>query len=902
MTYVKIKDVASSKLFILAESRLIEMYPKMKKKGYKGGEYEVVEKYTGADLKGKKYEPILPYFKDHPNAFQVLNDEYVTDDSGVGIVHQAPAFGEDDYRVCVAAGIIVKGGELPCPVDANGRFTAEVTDFVGEHVKEADKAICTMLKESGRLYRKDIYRHSYPFCWRSDTPLIYKAVPSWFIAVEEIKEKLVENNTKTYWVPAFVKEKRFHNWLENARDWNVSRNRYWGTPLPIWQSEDGEETVCIGSIEELEKLSGTKVEDLHRENIDHLEIPSQQGKGMLKRITEVFDCWFESGSMPYAQQHYPFEQKEEFEKGFPADFIAEGLDQTRGWFYTLMVLSTALFEKPAFKNLIVNGLVLAEDGKKMSKRLKNYPDPSLVVNKYGADALRLYLINSPVVRAEPLKFTEIGVLGVVREVFLPWYNAFRFLLQNSERLERTAGIKFDRTSAESKSESSENIMDRWILAALHGLIDFVRKEMAAYRLYTVIPRLVKFIEQLTNWYVRLNRDRLKNAEGDVEDCTNSLSTLYTVLVNLSKLMAPFTPFFTEYMYQVLVVPENTVSRTLSSGSDVKAAVKSVHFEMIPTPNLNLLNKEMEEKMKYMQDIINLCRLARGNDLPLKRPIRELIIVHEDQKVLDTLKDVESYILAESNIKKITLSTDEKAWCKLSARADGRVLGKKLGKQFKAVLKAVQKLSHEELSKFQKDKVLEVEGVSLSTTDVLIQRTVIADEKKYRGQVSEDNISIILDIVEDDSLLEEWAAREVVNRVQKLRKNSGVAISDVLDVYIEVVKDDKKSATLEKQINNQKEFLVGRLKRPLLSMKALGTAVVVGSSEDEIDGTKLNLVLAKPSVIAGSDLKAGVQSLVESMDYDWMKENAKECVSVVLDGENVSLHRGKDYFLDAMELA
>ncbi|MED6239623.1 Isoleucine--tRNA ligase, cytoplasmic, partial [Ataeniobius toweri] len=301
---------------------------------------------------------------------------------------------------------------------------------------DADKNIIKLLKEKGRLVNASTSKHSYPFCWRSDTPLIYKAVPSWFVRVEHMVEKLLECNGKCYWVPEFVREKRFGNWLRDARDWAISRNRYWGTPIPLWVSDDFEEVVCVGSMAELGELTGVKVTDLHRESIDSLTIPSRCGKGVLRRVTEVFDCWFESGSMPYAQVHYPFENKKEFEDTFPADFIAEGIDQTRGWFYTLLVLSTALFGKPPFKNVIVNGLVLAGDGQKMSKRKKNYPDPGLIVQSYGADALRLYLINSPVVRAENLRFKEEGVRDVLKDVFLPWYNAYRFLVQNVQRLQK----------------------------------------------------------------------------------------------------------------------------------------------------------------------------------------------------------------------------------------------------------------------------------------------------------------------------------------------------------------------------------------------------------------------------------------------------------------------------------
>lgn len=474
LEYVKIQDKKTGKKYILLESRLDVLYKKP------AAECDILEKFVGKQLEGKHYEPIFGYFAEYGRsvkAFVVATDDYVTSDSGTGIVHCAPYFGEDDYRVALKFNVVTKDGKVICPLDSNCRFTEPVTDYLGVHVKDADKAIIKKLKADGRLIKDGTVKHSYPFCWRSDTPLIYRAVPSWFIRVEEMSQKLVETNKETYWVPDFIKEKRFGNWLKDARDWAVSRNRFWGTPIPLWVSEDLQEIVCIGSIAELEQLSGAKITDLHRENIDPITIPSKiPGNPPLKRVSEVFDCWFESGSMPYAQSHYPFENKELFEQNFPADFIAEGVDQTRGWFYTLLVLSTILFERPPFQNLIANGMVLAADGQKMSKRKKNYPDPIDVVSKYGADALRLYLINSPVVRAENLRFREEGVRDILKDVFLPWFNAYRFLVQNIQIYEQSnPGVKF--VFDKRKSVVSENVMDRWILSFTQSLFKFVVAEM-----------------------------------------------------------------------------------------------------------------------------------------------------------------------------------------------------------------------------------------------------------------------------------------------------------------------------------------------------------------------------------------------------------------------------------------
>ena len=473
--YIKIWDEKDQRNYILLEKLLGTLYKDPKK-----AKYKIVERIQGTEMLGWRYEPLFDYFyeefKDH--GFKVLNATYVTDDSGVGVVHQAPAFGEEDYNVAMEAGTISKLRPPPNPVDETGHFTAKVRDFVGQHVKDADKAIIKYLKGTKRLIVDSQIRHSYPMCPRSDTPLIYRAVPSWFITIPEIIPQMLKNIEDSHWVPSFVKERRFANWIANARDWNVSRNRYWGTPIPLWVSEDLEEVVCVGSVAELKKLSGYTGEltDIHRDKIDHITIPSQKGKGHLKRVEEVFDCWFESGSMPYAAMHYPFENEAKFKESFPAEFIAEGLDQTRGWFYTLLVLGTHLFGVSPFQNCVVNGMVLAEDGKKMSKRLKNYPDPSAIMSKYGSDALRLYLIDSPVVRAEPLRFKELGVKEVVAKVILPLWNSYKFFEGQVLLLKKVQEIDFYFDPEMEKS--NKNPMDRWILASCQSLLKFVNEEMA----------------------------------------------------------------------------------------------------------------------------------------------------------------------------------------------------------------------------------------------------------------------------------------------------------------------------------------------------------------------------------------------------------------------------------------
>ncbi len=730
----------------------------------------IVWEGKGKDLVGREYEPLFDYFQDNRanGAFRIIEADFVSTEDGTGIVHTAPGFGEDDAAACKKYGIT----EV-CPIDDQCCFTSEVPDYQGRYVKEVDKDIIQRLKNEGKLVHRATIKHNYPHCWRDDVPLIYRAVSTWFVDIDKVKAKMINANKQINWMPDHIKEGRFGKWLENARDWAISRNRYWGTPLPIWRNEEGE-VICVGSVEELSRLTGEKITDLHKHYVDKLTIPSPTGKSPLKRIPEVLDCWFESGSMPYAQQHYPFENKEHFERNFPANFIAEGLDQTRGWFYTLVVLAAALFDKPPYQNVVVNGLVLAEDGQKMSKRKKNYPDPMYVVNTYGADALRLFMLSSQVVRAEDLKFSEAGVKEVLRGIMIPLWNAYSFFVTY-------ANVDNFTPKGDKMPTQVNNVLDKWILSSLSQMVEEIRTELDRYNLQKAANRFAKFIDDLTNWYIRRSRRRFWKSQND-NDKFEAYETLYYCLVTFAKTAAPFIPFVTESIYQNL---------------KTDSMPESVHLCDYPTPD-DCRDVYLEKQMELTMQAVSLGRFLRTqNNLKVRQPLSRAILVAPNSEATEMLRDTAWIVAEELNVKNVEFCENETDLVSRSAKANFKTLGKKLGKNMKEGAAIIVNFNDANIA-----DVLSGKGVELTFADgsscVITEEDLIIQREQKPGMTvaTENGITIALDTTLNDELLAEGFAREFVSKLQNLRKESQLEVSDRISIKVTTA-DELDKAYLEK---------------------------------------------------------------------------------------------------------
>ena len=765
LEYVRLLHKETGDRYHLVASR-VETY-------FEEGSYEIEERMKGTALKGRPYEPLFDFAKKRKpsdNAWKIYNDEYVSDESGTGLVHLA-CFGEDDVRIFNREGIPIFD-----PVDEEGNFMQDMEFIAGLNVMEANRPISQKLKEKGLMFRQETVEHSYPFCWRTDTPLIYKPISTWFVKVESFRDRMVEHNRKVHWVPGHIRDGRFGKWLENARDWAISRNRFWGTPLPIWKSEDGD-TLCFGSVEELENASGTKVPDLHKQHVDQLVI-EHQGK-TYRRVTEVLDCWFESGSMPYGQQHYPFENKEVFEANFPANFICEGLDQTRGWFYTLVVIAQALFDKPAFHNCVVNGLILAEDGKKMSKRLKNYPDPTQMLDQYGADAIRLYMLNSPAVRGEDLRFSEKGLVETTRTLLLPLWNALAFL---------TTYARIDgwEPTSENLELPRNNPLDRWILSKLAGLIDEVRNQMDLYDLNRSVAPFVGFIDLLTNWYIRRSRRRFWKA-GQGSDKLEAYATLFQVLRNLSRVIAPFVPFIADGIHRALKQPGDP---------------ESVHLCLFPEKEAQMnRDSDLEQRMELVLSAVTMGRALRAkHQLKIRQPLRQITLITATPEAQRILEDLGELITDELNVKSVEISRDEKDLVELSAKANFKLLGRRMGKKMKSVSQAIAAMSPAQIRDYLQQGSIELEVEQESTRfeneEILVQRN-----QKEGLLVETDNLlTVALDTEINEELMQEGLAREFVNKVQNMRKEKN------LDVMDRIVTRYRGSKVLESSLETHSDFI------------------------------------------------------------------------------------------------
>ena len=748
---------------------------------------EIVDEMTGAELEGMAYEQLMPYVQPDAPAFKVLLGDFVSTEDGTGIVHIAPTFGADDFKVAKKYGIpalLVKdeqGNATPL-VDAQGRFVKEVTDFAGRYVKDygqeeerpVDADIVIKLKNENKLFHSEKYLHNYPHCWRTDKPVLYYPLDSWFIRASSVKERMFELNKTINWKPASTGEGRFGKWLENLQDWNLSRSRYWGIPLPVWRTKDGAHEVCIGSVEELRtainkaneqlNLSQAVPADLHRPYIDEVVLVASNGAPMY-RETDLIDVWFDSGSMPYAQWHYPFENQEIFKRNFPADFIAEGVDQTRGWFYTLHAIAVMAFDSVAFKNVVSNGLVLDKNGVKMSKRLGNAVDPFEAIATYGADAVRWYMITN----AQPwdnLKFDMEGLEEVRKKFFRPLFHTYNGIFAQYANL---CGFRFE--EPEIPLSEREDI-DRWIISRLNTLIREVDQDYAQYEPTQAGRKIQVFVDRdLSNWYVRRNRKRFWSKQyGDNE--VAAYQTLYECLLKVAQLMAPIAPFFPEWLFKNL----NAVTG--------KESQPSIHLLDFPVVNEQAIDPLLEERMDYAQRIASLVFSLRKNEgINVRQPLQKILLPVLHEAFMGQIDRVKDQILSEVNVKEIEYLTDTTGILKKRIKPNFKTLGKRLGKHMKAASQLIAELDQEAIAAIEKQGVyqMHVEGQDY---ELLLEDFDITTDDIPGWLVANDGpLTVALDVTITDDLKAEGTARELVNRIQNLRKEKDFNLTDHIGITL-----------------------------------------------------------------------------------------------------------------------
>jgi len=714
---------------------------------------------TGRDLVGRTYTPLFDFFADRTDAFRVLAADFVDAGDGTGVVHMAPGFGEDDQVTCEAADIPI--GRV-VPVDDQGRFTDDVAQWVGQNVFEANPDIIRHLKEAGRVIRHDTYEHNYPHCWRTDTPIIYKAISSWYVKVTDLRERMLATNAEINWVPDHIRDGRFGMWLDGARDWSISRNRFWGSPIPVWRSDDPDypRIDVYGSLDEIEQDFGVRPDDLHRPFIDDLTRPNPDdptGRSTMRRVPEVLDCWFESGSMPFAQLHYPFENRERFEEHFPADFIVEYINQTRGWFYTLHVLATALFDRPAFQNVICHGILLAEDGAKLSKKHRNYTEPSAIFEAQGADALRWYLMSSNIVRGGDLRITDSGIDDVVRQVLLPVWNAYSFF---------TLYANVDGHWATMRTDST-HLLDRYLLAKTRRLVESVQDRMDTYDLPGATAEIQGFLDALNNWYIRRSRDRFwaraatdPTADTDeAVDKRDAHDTLYTVLVTLCRVAAPFLPMVAEEIHT-----------GLTGGST------SVHLQDWPDAADLPSDPDLVDRMDRLRDVASTAlRLREDHGLRVRLPLSSLTVAGTDSETLAELLDL---LLDEVNVKAVHLTNDLESHARFVLRPDGRALGPRLGGDVQSVFAKARSGDYVR----NDDGTATVAGHVLAADE--FELGVESPEGVTAGSLSSGDAVVVLDTEVTDELTCEGLARDVVRHVQQARRDADLVVTDRIKLTVD----------------------------------------------------------------------------------------------------------------------